>query len=305
MKQIQRLQEIHKIIKTKKVSLIEIISRLNEIGIDISIRQLQRDLNDIHPILNNDENLITSRNSKRVKYFFVKGNKRKSYKSTINPNKIRATNFYEAKINPLNNKIIESLSKAIENNFSIIIPNLSYDSTGDNFAFTERNIKFKPVEIIFHRGTHYIGGYNFKKKIIQLFEINQIKKIEPYSEELPNINFIEKLNQELLSRFGISKNINDEIYSIILEFSLVTGNFIMNHFWHETQSFKIQKGKVIMTMNCGINRELMGWLFYWMYNVKIVEPRVLQDYYVKTVEEINLINNNKQPLVYKNIFNNK
>jgi hypothetical protein len=305
MKQIQRLQEIYKIVKTKKVNLIEIISRLNEIGIDISIRQLQRDLNDIHPILNKDENLITSRNSKRVKYFFVKGNKRKSYKSTINPNKIRQTNFYEAKINPLNNKIIESLSKAIENNFSIVIPNLSYDSTGDNYAFIENNIRFKPIEIIFHRGTHYIGGYNIEKKIIQFFEINQIKKIEPFSEELPKKNYLEKLNQELVTRFGISKNINDEIYSIKLEFSLVTGNFIMNHFWHETQSFKIQKGKVIMTMNCGINRELMGWLFYWMYNVKIVEPRVLQDYYVKTVEEINLINNNKQPLVYKNIFNNK
>lgn len=58
-----------------------------------------------------------------------------------------------------------------------------------------------------------------------------------------------------------------------------------------------------MTLNCGINRELIGWLFHWMYNVKIVEPPLLLEYYNKTMEEINSINSNKHTLVYKNIFN--
>jgi hypothetical protein len=47
MKQIERLQEIYKILKTKKVNLTEIRSSLSVIGIKISIRQLQRDLQDI------------------------------------------------------------------------------------------------------------------------------------------------------------------------------------------------------------------------------------------------------------------
>lgn len=303
MKQIQRLQEVYKILKKKKASLEEIIFQLNEKGIEISIRQLQRDLHDIHPILNKNENLISTRDSKRVKYFYIKESQSNPYKSLVKSSKIRATNFYEAKINPTNNRIIEKLNQAIDLDLSVEINNLFYDSTGDNFAFTERNIKFKPIEIIFHRGTHYIGGYNIGKKIIQFFEINQLKKIEVINEDLPKINYLEKLNQELVSRFGISKNIDETIYQIKLEFSLVTGNFIKNHFWHQTQSFNVRKGKMIMTLQCGINRELMGWLFYWMYNVKIVEPRVLQEYYLKTVEEINQINNNSHPLVYKNIFN--
>ena len=303
MKQIQRLQEVYKILKKKKASLEEIIFQLNEKGIEISIRQLQRDLHYIHPILNKNENLISTRDSKRVKYFYIKESQSNPYKSLVSSRKIRATNFYEAKINPTNNRIIEKLNQAIDLDLSVEINNLFYDSTGDNFAFTERNIKFKPIEIIFHRGTHYIGGYNIGKKIIQFFEVIQLKKIEIINEELPKINYLEKLNQELVSRFGISKNIDETIYQIKLEFSLVTGNFIKNHFWHQTQSFNVRKGKMIMTLQCGINRELMGWLFYWMYNVKIVEPRVLQEYYLKTVEEINQINNNCHPLVYKNIFN--
>lgn len=305
MKQIQRLQEVYKILKKKKASLEEIIFQLNEKGIEISIRQLQRDLHDIDPILNKNENLISTRDSKRVKYFYIKESQSNPYKSLVKSSKIRATNFYEAKINPTNNRIIEKLNQAIDLDLSVEINNLFYDSTGDNFAFTERNIKFKPIEIIFHRGTHYIGGYNIGKKIIQFFEINQLKKIEVINEDLPKINYLEKLNQELVSRFGISKNIDETIYQIKLEFSLVTGNFIKNHFWHQTQSFNVRKGKMIMTLQCGINRELMGWLFYWMYNVKIVEPKVLQEYYLKTVAEINQINNNSHPhpLVYKNIFN--
>jgi len=303
MKQIERLQEIYKILKTNKVNLTEIISSLNAIGIEISIRQLQRDLEDIYPILNKNESLIASRNSKRVKYFFIKNNARKISKSFSNSFKIRNTCFFEAKLNPLNNQIIENLKTAIDNEVSVIVNKLAYDSTGDNFNFTESKIKFKPIEIIFHRGTYYVGGYNIEKKIFQIYEINQLKQIELIDDDFSNSNLNEKFNKELISRFGISKNINDEVYDIKLEFSSVTGNFIMNHFWHETQSFKVKKGKVIMTLFCGINRELLGWLFYWMYNVKIIEPKILQEYYKKTIEEINSLNSNKQPLVYKNIFN--
>ena len=303
MKQIVRLQEIYKILLAKKINQAEIIISLKSIGIEISIRQLQRDLQDIYPILNKNESLITSRNSKRIKYFFIKSNLRNNKKSTVKYSEIRATNFFEAKLSALNKKIIKKLNYAIENNSSVLVSNLIYDSTGDNFSFSKSIISFKPIEIIFHRGTNYVAGYNIQKKVIQMFEINQIKNIELVEDNIKYNNLKEKLNQELVKRFGISKNINDDIYFIKLEFSSVTGNFIMNHFWHETQSFKVLKGKVIMTLYCGINRELMGWLFYWMYNVKIIEPKILKDYYKKTINEINKLNDDKQPLVYKNIFN--
>ncbi len=60
-----------------------------------------------------------------------------------------------------------------------------------------------------------------------------------------------------------------------------------------------------MTLQCGINREFIGWIFYWMYNVKIIESSILIDYYHRTLEEINIVNSTDYPLVYRNNFNPK
>ena len=59
-----------------------------------------------------------------------------------------------------------------------------------------------------------------------------------------------------------------------------------------------------MTFTCGINRELLGWLFSWMYNVKIIGPPELIDYYKKSLAKITQIHGSEN-LVYRNIFNKK
>lgn len=303
MKQIKRLQEIYKKLKKTKLNLEELLHVLEASGIVISNRQLQRDIKEINPFIKETESLIISRNSKRIKSYQIIDNNK--FKDTKNKNNlVKSTNFFHAENNFNSYYIVDNLIQAIKNNYTISINKLNYDFTGDNYLFTQRNIQLKPIEVLFHRGNHYIGGYNIGNKKIQIFEINQIKEVEFIDNptHYPNLN--EKLNKELETRFGISKNINNEIYSIKLEFSLVTGNFVMNQFWHNTQHFETKKGKILMSMQCGINRELIGWLFYWMYNVKIIEPPLLLEYYNKTIEEIKLINSNKHPLVYKNIFNN-
>ncbi|MNG35937.1 hypothetical protein D3C85_1814520 [compost metagenome] len=57
-----------------------------------------------------------------------------------------------------------------------------------------------------------------------------------------------------------------------------------------------------MTMKCGINRELVGWIFQWMYNVRIIEPVILQDYYNQTLRKITGNGKSEKHLVYDNIF---
>ena len=42
----------------------------------------------------------------------------------------------------------------------------------------------------------------------------------------------------------------------------------------------------------------------WMYNVRVIEPDILKTYYEKTIKEIQINNNSKLPLVYRNIFIN-
>ena len=83
----------------------------------------------------------------------------------------------------------------------------------------------------------------------------------------------------------------------------MTGNYVKKHNWHNSQKFSTKNGCVIMQINCGINRELLGWILSWMYNVRIIEPPILIDLLKKTVKEIDKTYENNSLLVYKIFFN--
>ena len=145
--------------------------------------------------------------------------------------------------------------------------------------------------------------YLIKSKTYAIFEINQFKKytLERKSTTRDYDKLLFGYSNYAKSLFGVTKNVDDKIYRIKLEFSSVTGTYVESFVWHHSQKFKHQNNKVIMTLKCGINRELVGWIFMWMYNVRIVEPPELQDYYNKTIKEIQQINK-KDMLLYRNIF---
>ena len=103
----------------------------------------------------------------------------------------------------------------------------------------------------------------------------------------------------------MSKNINSKTYSIKIEISSVLAGFIKSHNWHKSQKFYEKNGNTLMILNCGINREMLGWLFQWMYNIRVIEPMILKEYYEKTIKEIQNNSVSKIPLVYRNIFNEK
>jgi predicted DNA-binding transcriptional regulator YafY len=110
--------------------------------------------------------------------------------------------------------------------------------------------------------------------------------------------------EELKHRFGVSKNIDDKIYTIKLQFSESTGNFVQKLFWHPTQKITKHKKNFILEMECGINRELVGWIFQWMHNIKILEPPELIDIYQQTLKEIEA-NKNVKSLFSRNMITQK
>ena len=59
-----------------------------------------------------------------------------------------------------------------------------------------------------------------------------------------------------------------------------------------------------MYLTCGINRELIGWLCQWMYNIKIIAPAVLKTHYTKALQKMSQNHQKETPLVYRNIFEN-
>ncbi|MBP9848462.1 MAG: WYL domain-containing protein [Flavobacterium sp.] len=300
MKHVERIQFLKKILEEKPLTIHELATQVIEQLGNCSIRQIQRDLKDIHFVLNSNQELKNFRKNK-IKYFYILVHKNQIEIKGVQK-KYFNTNFYFQKKSKHIDFNLDIISVAINESKLIVISDIINDETGDNNNFETKNILLQPLEIIFHRDSYYVGGYNLNRKCVQIFGINQIKKIKLSNHFQSSSKIKELFHTELEKRFGITKNINENTYAIVLEISSVLAGFIKNHQWHASQKFSKKNGNIIMRLECGINRELLGWLFQWMYNIKIIEPPLLKDYYYKTLHEIMHVNQTKTPLVYKNIF---
>lgn len=317
-KQLERLKLIYHFLQKNKADAKSILYFLVLNNASISLRQLQRDIVDVEKyFLQNSEKLQISVGKYQKKYWEILKIEDRNLKSKINENDANAlskndnqysyldTNFY--KTNPLNytEEILNRLQDAITRCKFIQITDLKNDFTVDNYLFSINKIDFAPIFIIKHRNTLYVSGIENKSTNVLIYEIGQINNFKILNKEFDYNIFSNKVKLELDKRFGITKNINDEIYNLKLEFSSVTGALLTKYFWHHSQLFDKSNGNIIMTMECGINRELIGWLFQWMYNVRIIEPPILIDIYKKTLNEITSNQKKGKPLVYKNIFEPK
>lgn len=300
MKQTERLHFIIETLREGSQTIHELKQLIEERSAPISVRQIQRDLNEIDKFLPREEKLISYRRN-YLKYYKIKKNT--DYNSIHKmDDAIIETNFYEQKLSNGDTEKLEIIKNAIEGSKSIIISNLINDETGDNYNFTTTNISFIPLKIIYHRNSLYVGGYNNNKNIVQIFGVNQLQNITLSKAYKNKTELSDVLQNELMARFGVSKNIDTHVYDIKIEISNVLAGFMKNHFWHHSQKYTKRNNNLILNLKCGINREMLGWLFQWMYNIRVIEPPILKEYYEKTLHEIQKNVTSKYPLVYKNIF---
>jgi hypothetical protein len=226
-----------------------------------------------------------------------------SGKQNLNSSEIiKSTNFYTVKKDDNFNKVVDHLLKAIRESVYVKIDRIIQDFTGTgiNMGRDKLNVKFAPVGIVYHRGDFFIQGIENKKVVV--YEVGQFQNIKLLQDGFNHDKCKETVKSELEKRFGITENINNEVYDITLEFSSITGALVSKYHWHSTQKFKKENNSWKMTMKCGINRELLGWIFQWMYNVRIIEPVILQDYYNETLRKITENGKSEKHLVYTNIF---
>lgn len=146
---------------------------------------------------------------------------------------------------------------------------------------------FQPMKLVYHRGGFFVAGLIESDKRCLVLDIYQIQEYKlsnqtfPFKKELPIIE------NNLQGRFGVTQNISDMIYDVILEFSSTTGKYVMAHIWHHSQRFEVSADENLrLHLRCGINRELLGWIYMWMGNVKIVEPQILKNYFVEQTKLI-------------------
>lgn len=215
---------------------------------------------------------------------------------------INSTNFYTVKKDGKFNEVVDALLKAIRESVYIKIDKIIQDFTGTgiNMESDKLNVKFAPVGIVYHRGDFFVQGIENKKVVV--YEVGQFQNIKLLKVGFTHNKYKKIVDSELEKRFGITENINKEVYDIVLEFSSITGALVSKYHWHQSQKFKKENNCWIMRMKCGINRELFGWIFQWMYNIRIIEPVILQDYYNQTLRKITVNGKSEKHLAYDNIF---
>lgn len=213
---------------------------------------------------------------------------------------VKKTGFYGlAKDNNFIKNII-TVYKAIYDEKTVFIKMVKFDATSENPELQMNNFELKPLKIFYHRGDFFLAA--IKGKHIKFFEIGQLEEIKILPKGFNWKSEEVKLNDVMRNRFGVTNNIDSKSYDIILEFSETTGAFVSKYKWHDNQKFEKLKNKNYrMSFTSGINRELVGWIFQWMNNVKIIEPEILKELYFKIYDDIKKTSSSNK-LESKNFF---
>ena len=313
MKHLKRLQLLYTMLANRSYTRLELLSSEK---FTFTARQLNRDLKNLEVfyLRNDEEKLVKSKKGKGLKYCIEKSLQYLDKNQTKNQSlddienlckkhkQIIKTRFYE--INQLSdiqnvNRNIISIEEAVKKQKQILVDSYKYDATSESTEFQIEQTVITPISVTLHRGDFFLIGKSSTDLLtLSLSQIQSLKILENKKASAANLNTD---LVELSSRFGVTKNYDDKIYNIKLRFSDNTGVYVRKFLWHETQKFKKVGINYEMTMTCGINRELVGWIFQWMSNVIIVEPVELKQKYNEVLKKIDKIKDNKV-VINDNLF---
>ncbi len=218
---------------------------------------------------------------------------------------IDSSHFYETEAHRKLDENLEIIATAIDSSRKLKINNISGDSTsiGNSINFP---IDVLPISIRYHRGCFYLVSVLHEKvqPSVVTFQVDQLS-LTITDKSFERQDYVELVESALKYRFGISQNIDGEVYDIRLRFSSTTGEFVKNQFWHDEMNTPQRNGDGwIIEFQCGINRELVGWLFQWMSNVKVLAPPKLVDLYNEQLDLMLKLrgHTDDDPLEYTNRF---
>lgn len=216
---------------------------------------------------------------------------------------IESSHFYETEAYENLDKKLEYILKAIKSQNKLQIVGLNGDATSAA-KYVVHPIIVCPVKLIYHRGCFYVAAVEDHTQHVLTFQVEQLS-INNCNESFRRTDLLPIVDKNLKTRFGISQNIDDDVYTIQLKFSSVTGEFVKKQFWHDDLPNPVQDGdNWLFTFECGINRELVGWLFQWMSNVKVLGPPKLVDLYNEQLDSMLKLRHHadNDPLEYTNRF---
>ena len=201
-------------------------------------------------------------------------------------NSISSTHFYEIPYGKEFQFNLNEIIWAASNRRSMEIFSYEGDSVS-LYKSLQLPFKFNPIKLIYHRGCFFVAGTIAATKQCLVLDTFQISVYKLSNDKFPVKSNLAIVESHLKKRFGISHNVDEKTYLINLEFTSMTGKYIKTFFWHHTQKFEeLPSGNWRLTLNCGINRELLGWIYQWMGDVKIIGPSILKNYYLEQLDLI-------------------
>jgi|GEM_PF-6252087 len=216
---------------------------------------------------------------------------------------IESTHFYETVAHDRLDNQIKTIIQAMDNGQGLCITAMTGDSTSVA-SLVQLPLDVLPIRIIYHRGCFYLVAYtNTSIQKLRTFQVDQLE-LKPTRAMFSRTDFISFADEELRTRFGISENIDDEVYDIKLRFSSGTGSFISEQFWTDNMVCRQDDEGWLVEFRSGINRELVGWIFQWMSNVRVIGPPRLKKLYDEQLRQMLTITNElpDAPIPFSNAF---
>ena len=328
---IERLMRLYNRLKRGPVT-IEIIAKWAKgAGIEVSERQLYRDLEQLKQLkINDGESIVEFVDEKNKKtwklefkeasdkittydinsFYLLKNfapaailNERKDsiekfetvlFKSLSN-NKfqqyiqanelyLQKSNYNEIMYGLIEHQQMEDLIWALHNSKKIIVEKDFINTSNINVAENVFPITIAPIELIITRGRVCIGGVSNEGKIF-FFTIDKQLQFKLTNEKFSRKKIYPTYKNYYDSLFGLCNPISDNVHNLKIEFTDSYGESMRTFFWHHSAKWKLLKnGNYMLSLNCSVNRLLVGFVAIGLNKIKVHQPKLLKNLVLKKLQ---------------------
>ena len=219
----------------------------------------------------------------KIEKLFYKDFSKNEFEKYLHANELflRHTNYNENKYGAIEHQQIEDLIWTLHNSRIIVIDQDLINPANNKLDTTDFPMRFYPMELVFHRGRIAIAGINEKQKLLN-FAIDKNLKFTLTNEQFNRKKYAATYKKDFENLYGLTNPINNKVYNIKLEFTHSYGSSMKSFYWHHSEKWTLLKnGNYMLHLQCGIGRELVGFIAIGLDKIKVHQPKILKDLMIK------------------------
>ncbi|MGV3529906.1 MAG: helix-turn-helix transcriptional regulator [Flavisolibacter sp.] len=200
---------------------------------------------------------------------------------------LRKTNWWDISYGEVEHKILEDILWALQNKRMVTVLADDINTSKIDLVQFPFPAKLLPIELIFHEGRLYLGGLDYNTEKLLIYSVTDALKIELSNESFSRKKYLQKYKNQLSGRFIIAEPKDGKVYDIKLEFSRGYGLSMQKVFLHRTAKWKeLENGNYMLLIRCGIGRDLLGFLGHSLDQVKVHQPKELEQLVIKKLHDM-------------------